>query len=1122
MISLVVRNLRFFWRSHLWVVLGVATSAAVLVGALLVGDSVRLSLRDQALRRIGAVDSVLQVHERFFAADLADRLADRAGIHGVAPVLALSGIAKNRGISGSGRGRQSAGARSGIVEVLGIDERFFQLAPNPALRPPLKPGQAYLNAGLARQLNVEKGGRILLRVEKPGLLPREMAMASVEDASFALGIEVLGVLADSDFGRFGLRAGQVPPFNLFVSLDWLQEQLELGSKANLLLVDGSADSATTTRDLNTQLQKRWGLQDLETQIRPVGAGDVTELLSDRVFLDPALVATAARSGHEFLGVLTYFVEAIRKGERSTPYSMVTAVGRVGSATQAESKSLVAGVLRDLLPGAAAVAQNGIVLNEWCAEDLAAKVGDSVHLDYQVLGPRLELLRRSREFRVAAIVKLAGSAADPTLMPAFPGLHDSENCRDWETGFPIDLERIRDKDEDYWDQYRGTPKAFVGLSAGQDMWQNRYGALTGLRASKDSFAQLAARTDPAQTGFYFRDVRTEALASGTSATDFGGLFLGLSFFLILAALMLTSLLFVFGVDRRSREIGMLLTLGFRPAQVRKLFLLEALVLATLGSLLGAGLGLGYTTAVLHGLDTLWQGAVGSASLTFHVVPTTLVMGAVIALVVAMAAIAFALRQTFGLAAVELLASRNGIPREQTVRRAGWLSNVLMFGTPLLAVGLAIFAGSSAEQVVGAFFGAGALLLIGALAACRRLLLRLSGVDATATGSTLPSIAGLSLRNAGRRPGRSLLTVAMLACGTFLVVAVQANRLETPRDATRRDSGTGGFAWFGRSALPVLRDLNTAEGRQAFGLSDQDLQGVGIVPMRVRKGDDASCLNLSQAQLPTLLGVDPTALAQRGAFRFAGVLDADPKSPWNLLAKDYGPGVVPAIGDAASVTWALHKALGDDLSYQDERGQDFAIRIVGTVAGSILQGSLLVSDQHLRSRYPSLSGHSMFLIDGPPARSAAVAGILSRALEDIGFEVTSTSDRLAGFQEVQNTYLLIFQVLGGLGLLLGSLGVGVVVLRNALERRAELGLLSAVGYSRGAVRRLVFTEHGALLGLGMGSGVLAALLAVMPGAGPVSWAPMVALLVLVAGSGLLWVALATRFATRGELLAALQDD
>ena len=99
-------------------------------------------------------------------------------------------------------------------------------------------------------------------------------------------------------------------------------------------------------------------------------------------------------------------------------------------------------------------------------------------------------------------------------------------------------------------------------------------------------------------------------------------------------------------------------------------------------------------------------------------------------------------------------------------------------------------------------------------------------------------------------------------------------------------------------------------------------------------------------------------------------------------------------------------------------------------------------------------------------------MSRALQDVGLELTPAAERLNAFNAVQNTYLGTFQILGGLGLLLGSAGLGVVVLRNVLERRGELGLLVAVGFRRRALQRLVLSEHGALLVLGLGIGIAAA--------------------------------------------------
>ena len=113
-----------------------------------------------------------------------------------------------------------------------------------------------------------------------------------------------------------------------------------------------------------------------------------------------------------------------------------------------------------------------------------------------------------------------------------------------------------------------------------------------------------------------------------------------------------------------------------------------------------------------------------------------------------------------------------------------------------------------------------------------------------------------------------------------------------------------------------------------------------------------------------------------------------------------------------------------------------------------------------------------------------------------------------------------------MLLGSAGLGVVVLRNMLERRGELGLLVAVGFRRRLLQRLVLSEHGALLGIGIGLGIAAAALAVLPAiVAPGTQLPYGSLALTIAAvllNGLLWTWLATSYALRGRLLAALRNE
>ena len=795
--TLLARGLWHHRARHLGVLAGAAVASAVLVGALAVGDSVRASLRSQALARIGGVDAALVSGERRMRAALADDLAAALpGMH-VAPLLSLSGTAA----------LPSGERRVHGVQVFGVDERFFELGGAPADPRPAE-RRALCSERLAEQLGLEPGDALIVRVASPSAVPQDMLLSPAEDASLALRVEHAGVLADEHLGRFALSAGATAPASIFVDLAWLQGQTDAAGRANLILAGRQSQTqamtpAAATDELAAALREAWTLEDGELELALTDGGAELELRTPRVFLDPVVAEAPALAGAT--RILTYFVNELRTAERATPYSMVSAV-------DARAESPLAGVVP------ADLADDELVINDWLAEDLGAGPGDELTLRYYVIGPMRRLIEAETTLRVRAVVPLAGAAADPGLMPDFPGLSDAENCRDWETGVPIDLEAVRERDELYWDEHRGTPKAFVTLAAGERLWANRFGSLTALRLPAEASggidglrARLEAELDPASLGLAFRDLRTAALAASAPATDFGGLFLGLSLFLLAAALLLTALLFAFAVESRASEIGTLASVGYPARAIRRLFLLEGGGVALVGALLGALLGLLYTRGVLAALATIWRGAVGGTALAFHATPVSLAGGALAACATALAAMALVLRGSTRRPAAELVRASPGLAAPAGGLRSKGGRAALVLALLALAGALALALGAR-RMPAGAFFGAGALVLLAGLAAVRAAL----AFGAARASRPLASLAALGARSSARRPGRSLATVALLACGSFLVLSIGVHRRGAPADPAERRSGTGGFALFARSSLPVLFDLNEAEGRAAFAL------------------------------------------------------------------------------------------------------------------------------------------------------------------------------------------------------------------------------------------------------------------------------------------------------------------
>src|SRR6185436_3380022 len=98
--QLIKRSLSYYWRTNLAVVLGVATAVAVLAGALLVGDSVRASLRDLFLQRLGNTASVITSTGFFrdqLAADIQhDPRFATGGFNAVCPLISIEGTITNQ------------------------------------------------------------------------------------------------------------------------------------------------------------------------------------------------------------------------------------------------------------------------------------------------------------------------------------------------------------------------------------------------------------------------------------------------------------------------------------------------------------------------------------------------------------------------------------------------------------------------------------------------------------------------------------------------------------------------------------------------------------------------------------------------------------------------------------------------------------------------------------------------------------------------------------------------------------------------------------------------------------------------------------------------------------------
>ncbi|MEM9018365.1 MAG: FtsX-like permease family protein, partial [Verrucomicrobiota bacterium] len=615
---LILESLRHYRWINLSVLGGVALTSAILSGALVVGDSVKESLRQNAEARTSKIGPALIGGERFVTREFADRIGSEIGDESVvAPLLQVEGTASARG----------GGKRVNRVQILGIDDRFWSLSLGGKAPEGFDDRRwVAMNEPFAERIGASVDDTLILRVELPGALSKDAPLSGEAEQTTPFTVKVTDILGPEQFGLYSLRAEQVPPSTLFVKLSRLQEILETPDRVNIIAASDQVDLGKFAE----AVEVGWNLEDLQLAVRPLGGG-ISQLVSSRVFFDESIVAALGEAAEEVSPVLTYLATDIVGGDAATPYSMVAGVN-------GELNEIVAGSL----------GEDEIVLSNWIAEDLGAEQGDEITLVYNVVGPGRALIEQQRSFTVAGTRPLEEAGWDQSWTPDFPGIFDVDDLDEWEPGIPIDRDKIRPKDDDFWDQYRATPKAFVNLTAAREMWSNRFGNATAVRFRLQDEEtpledQLRKSLRLKSLGMTVRDLPGEAEAAVANSFDFGSLFASMSFFLIVAALLLASLVFVFGIEQRSGQIGLFLALGVPAKRVRRLFMAEASILAILGSVLGLLGGYVYTRLALQGMSGVWEEAAAGIDFVYHLRPVTLFIAFLTTVVISLGVVSFSSRK-----------------------------------------------------------------------------------------------------------------------------------------------------------------------------------------------------------------------------------------------------------------------------------------------------------------------------------------------------------------------------------------------------------------------------------------------------------------------------------------------
>lgn len=1149
--QLATRSLLHFRRTNLALLAGIAIATAVLTGALIVGDSVRGSLKKLTLERLGLIDEIL-IGQQFFRDELASSLAKAM------PSTysdAVPAILVNQATIELTKDESTQRAQS--VTVLGVPQAFWALDTTGLQPRTLDDDQIVVNQVLAEELNAQVGDKLILRIGKSSGLAADSPLARKDDLVQSLvDLELVEIVPAEGLARFNLQASQQIPANAFLSLRTLQAGLDQDGKANAIFVASKDPQRVapnrTFFDLKESL--RPSLADLGLSLKTVSIGyeddgdarsilEYQTLINDRMLFsdEQSLVVEQALSQVSPQSMLTYMSTKLQRlGADGSPvgdivpYSTITAVDSVAPLGPLVDKAGQAIVLQD----------NEIALNDWTASAMGAKVGETIRVTYfEPESSHSEPVEVSKDFVLREIVPITEPdrpfsrrrdaifvtpptlANDPDLTPEVEGITDAESIDRWDAPFPMDRSLISGRDDDYWLYYRTTPKAFVSKTAGQQMWASRFGSVTSFRIptthgeSMVEPDQLASELASQASAFHLTWIRAklDGIQAAKGTTPFDALFLGFSQFIIVSALILVALLLRLSLEQRAKQIGLLQAVGFDWNRTFWALFAELSILVAIGGLLGILIGIGYAWLMLTGLQTWWVAAIVTPFMELIVTRRAIAIGLVLGAVAALATMALTLRGFRHLSPAQLMVGSTRKPDKHESSRKAW---VRFLPVPLLVLAsvLGLMAPTlTAESQGGAFFGAGTCVLT-ALLVLVALSLQKRGEMESQGYLDLPSLA---YRNLTRNPTRSTLTIGLVAAACFLIIAISAFRLSPT------DKGTGGFAYVGTSDQPLFTSAPAIAVDDAGG-------SVSMLGLRLQDGDDASCRNLFQSRRPRLIGVTEAFIARgekEGDMQWAGTEasdDAERENPWRLLKPGATSDAIPVVIDKSTAMYGMQIYTGVGSEFERDYGDagKLRFRIVGLLGGSIFQGSLLIPEDRLLQKFPRVAGYRYFLVDAGGGEGQSVASMLEERFSDEGLDLTSTTRLLTELLAVQNTYLSTFQSLGGLGLLLGTLGLSAVQIRNVVQRRRELALMQATGFRTSQLSALVMREHALLLLGGLFVGTIAALVVVLPhlvvGGASVPFVSLLSTLALVVIVGIVSAVIAQRSLRNTPLLSALREE
>ncbi len=593
-----------------------------------------------------------------------------------------------------------------------------------------------------------------------------------------------------------------------------------------------------------------------------------------------------------------------------------------------------------------------------------------------------------------------------------------------------------------------------------------------------------------------------------------MFLSLGFFLLLASVVLLSFAVSEYFDTRKVHIKTLFALGFGPRLLKRILFTETGIIAITGSVIGALSGIFVNFLIIKALNSVWKGAVQTDTLRAWIDIVPILSGFAVSLLV--------MTIFMTIKTVRYLKKLNRQEGESHKIPSARINLLFLVPSLVLTITLYILSTIFRDKEITFCFSSGIMLLTSIVLFWRQLYLKgNAGIN-----KFLRKKNAISSIYYSHFPSHAVTPILFIAAGIFAVFITGANRMNFSGKDLDRSSGTGGYLLWCETTIPVKNDLNTNAGRNAAGLDSKMFKDLVFVQGRVSSGNDASCLNLNHIISPPILGIDPSDFIKNGSFSFASKLGgSEVSNPWSYLTMNADTNTIYGIADQTVLEWGLKRKTGDTLLLKAEDGNTLKVIIAAGLESSVFQGYLLIGMKNFTRYFPSVPGSTIMLVEGDPALTENYRNTLAENFNNSGIEVQATTDRLAAFYEVTNTYLSVFGVFGAFGMIIGIAGLGFVLMRNYNQRKRDFALMLATGHTFRKIRQMILSEQLRILVAGVSAGVISAMLATLPslkGRTDVPWVFLSAMVVIVLLTGIIVLYTSVKSISGESLTSSLKKE